>query len=897
MPSIYEGCVEKVTLMSEDYVQLKFSLAEPVFFPIGAWCEWNGKRYIVTELQNPTYNESTGGYDYELKLDAYYMAWKLRIYKYKNDTDSLNNKEAAFSLTANLKEHVKCFLRCLKEEGYKYNNDTYYSYTVANDIEWQEVKTLTYSSVNYIDALNQIAEEWDTEWWVTESVLHFGKCQDPKETNVDFILGKNVEKMSGSKSKTDYATRVYAFGSNRNMPPNWNKGEAEFTVVSVDKKDGSIKIDRNIFSNYFKQNDKTNVYDFKECYFIKSEDIWDGDVLEGETPFISSTSESFSLKKGEYKIGKNFFADDLSKVLQFRLKIEIKDKDTIVPQYDSLRFFVIAYIGTIKPSGEVYRTTQLYKSELECYVGRENIIKIPLSDFSIQEDNTKCSIIVRCELLTPLSTDVYNVTIAEKTKILFKTSDDYYSIKAQLSRLDKNNNESKIYNATFTTNTNTFYFNYPDDGPTPMSNVGDRFRIKNIINSKLPSWWFKANRQSADVIKAMADIHLPLPSPGYIQIDGTENEETVEKVLVFEDIYPRTLSEISEIRTKRQNVMDDSGKNATGETYTEYYIKQSAFTFLEEYQLKNGENMKVIFQSGALAGLEFEVEFDSSETPQKESGYETIDHQFFRVLRNQFDGGLMLPNEAMKPKIGDEFVLSGWDVTSIDDMLISNAQEELEAATKKELKKMFIDPNTYECTLFSDVAYGKRDITYITDEYGNNIVNEANEMLITDDSGVGLNHDNAWDFGLGRYITLYNAAFFREGKRISRVIGYEKKMDIPWDSPIYTVGEKATYSRLDDMQKQIDGTNIAINTNSSQYTGNYLNSSNGGASVYLIKMNDTTAPSDTNIYSALRARKEFINKQDDAEIHGQFKLLAGIITKSSNNGTETAADGICESIN
>ena len=82
MPNIFEGCVEKVSLMSEDSITLKFSLLNPVFFPIGSYSVWRGKKYIVTSIQTPTYNEENGGYDYEIVLDAYYMAWKLRISKY-----------------------------------------------------------------------------------------------------------------------------------------------------------------------------------------------------------------------------------------------------------------------------------------------------------------------------------------------------------------------------------------------------------------------------------------------------------------------------------------------------------------------------------------------------------------------------------------------------------------------------------------------------------------------------------------------------------------------------------------------------------------------------------------------------------------------------------------------
>lgn len=899
MPNIYEGCIEKVTLMSEDYIQLKFALAEPIFFPIGAWCEWKSKRYIVTELQSPTYNESTGGYEYELKLDAYYMAWKLRIYKYKNKTDSLNNRESVFSLTANLKEHIICFLRCLKAEGYKFNEDTEYDYVIDKNSELQEVKTLTYSTVNYIDALNQMAEAWDSEWWVTDNFLHFGKCQDPKETNVDFIIGENVVNMSGSKSQTNYATRIYAFGSTRNMSPNWNKGEAECKVVSVDQTNKTFKVDKDIISSYFENSDKIETYESETIGFSsnsKQFNITQATGSEHNKEYrnyddISINSEHCNLPEGDYNIGDKIFANAEGNIdFSVRLKCSVNETyGTQEPAVSSATCYVYLYTrnadGTFSPTLMVQKLINFDANGTY----QNSPISIPFSDFSIGAENEFYFSIK----LIPNFNGKYKgtLTLSEGTKIFIRTSNKFYKITSVLAKLDANGNEEISKIATFYTQTDTYYFKY-NDTDVELPQAGDKFHILNIIKSKIPSWWFKANQQDADVIKAIAETRLSLPSPCYIQIDGTEDEEVVEKVLIFDDIYPRTLSKVAEVRPKKQNVMDESGNNATGETYTEYYIKQNEFTFNSEYQLENGENMKVIFQSGALTGLEFEVEFDSDETPQEESGFKT-DHQFFRVLRKKFDGGLMLPNGAMHPKIEDEFILSGWDVTRVDDMLMSKAQTELKDETEKELKKMCIDPNTYECTLFSDVAYGRRKITYITDDYGNNIVDDMNNELIADDSGTGLDATNAWDFTLGRYVTLYNTAFFKEGKRISRVMGYEKKMDIPWDSPIYTIGEKATYSRLGEMQKQIDGTNTAVNYKELQnVTSNGIKGN--GAGVYLIKRVDTTTPSDTNTYSALRARNEFINKEDDTSVNGQIKFLTGAIVRSSTDGTATAADGICE---
>ena len=75
---INEGSKRKFELMKEDYITLKFSLSSPIFFGLGAYAVCEFGLFEVTEIQKPAYNDRTGGYDYELKLNSYYCQWKTR---------------------------------------------------------------------------------------------------------------------------------------------------------------------------------------------------------------------------------------------------------------------------------------------------------------------------------------------------------------------------------------------------------------------------------------------------------------------------------------------------------------------------------------------------------------------------------------------------------------------------------------------------------------------------------------------------------------------------------------------------------------------------------------------------------------------------------------------------
>lgn len=908
MPNIFVGCKERKELMKEDYVELHFNLAEPVFFPIGSYCTWHDKVYQVTEIQSPTYDSNTGGYKYELKLEAYYFAWKNRMYKYKSEYN--NTLEASFNLTANLEEQVRTLVRCLNNvEGMCYNGTEKYGFYVPkDDDDLKKVKTQSYSSVNYIDALAQIAEAWDTEWWVIGNVIHFGKCQDAEGTNVDFILGKNVESMDGSKSETDYATRVYAFGSSNNLPANWDKGDVELTVTGLKGTTDSwyFSSEYPFYSEYFDKVsqikvEKPAVNDFGTISIDKKTFYYSDKYLVGagsgaKTEYISITAKNaVKLREGSHEEQKS----GIGLLLSWSTVGPIDSQ-----WYISGRIYAIVRCvdsgkgSAVKIGGKEYERVLAYKeyslnlNEYGSGSGQQyNLYQFCIPSVKLTEETS-----VTIEYLLVLELSARGVegklSISDETASLgfATTKDDSYTQAECKITFTKTKKEAKAiwYNTTQyiepTLDVHTSMFKIAKSAITLKG--GEKFTLNNLVTAKLPTHFFPANKQYAEVIKALADTRLTLPSPGYIDTQEAKDGEIVEKVLVFDDIYPRTKSKITEVRDKLQNVVDEN-KQPTGEKYTEYYIKTNSFVFDIKWQLPTGNNMQVIFQSGPLAGLTFDVQFNSSETPTTP----TIDHQFFRILRKQFDGGLYLPNKAMHPEEGNEFILTGWDSSRIADLkLIGNAQEELAKETQKQIKKMMIDPNTYECTLFSDIAYGVREKTYITDDSGNTLVDDYGNEIVQDYSGSNLDAKNAWDFDLGRRVTMYNAALFRSGKRESRVMGYEKKMDIPYDSPTYIIGEKATYSKFKDLEKQINN-EVSLNIGGSTLVSE---GTSGGASVYIIKTNDTTKETDDNVYSALRMRNTFLHSRDDDNAQGLITFEAGAMFASGYSGNDTAADGIIE---
>ena len=176
LSSIGTGSKGYYSLMQHDYIVLNFSLETPIDFGIGSYVDLTGqfddalgklsKKYYVTEKQTPTYNTTTGGYDYELRLNAYYWLWNNYIFKY---TPESAGSEASWSLTAALDVHLGVFLRNLASLGFTFNGQAY-TYSIDSTVQNKAV-AMTYDNVHLLDALFSLGgkDYYDCDVWITET--------------------------------------------------------------------------------------------------------------------------------------------------------------------------------------------------------------------------------------------------------------------------------------------------------------------------------------------------------------------------------------------------------------------------------------------------------------------------------------------------------------------------------------------------------------------------------------------------------------------------------------------------------------------------------------------------------------------------------------------------------
>lgn len=230
---IPEGAQVHRELMSDHYVKMRFTTEEPVYLCLGDYCILDGfGRFELTAPYAPKYNTDTDGYDYDLQLDAHYIKWKNKKCRY-NPLNAAS--ETSFHLTATVDVHLNVIIKSINAISKRDANFLYegkeFSFVLkgfTGDVKAAKYKQ--YDNTDIISALNDLATVFDSEWWVEDNIIYFGRCELGDE--VSFELNKNVEYMSSDESKAEYANRIIAFGSTRNLPHDYRKDTTSEVIIN-----------------------------------------------------------------------------------------------------------------------------------------------------------------------------------------------------------------------------------------------------------------------------------------------------------------------------------------------------------------------------------------------------------------------------------------------------------------------------------------------------------------------------------------------------------------------------------------------------------------------------------------------------------------------------------------
>lgn len=197
-------------------------------------------------------------------------------------------------------------------------------------------------------------------------------------------------------------------------------------------------------------------------------------------------------------------------------------------------------------------------------------------------------------------------------------------------------------------------------------------------------------------------------------VEGLTPQTALSKILVFDDIYPHSDLEISDVRARLRYVLDENGNkvqvgtdddgNPVYDQYTIWYFKIAGFTFNNttydaesnpDGMLLPGLTLSVHFRSGTLTGREFELAYHDAEEVKNDSADVTpftVEAGDYEILYIK-EGSYIIPAQTgIVPADGDDVTLFN---IKMPDSYNAAAYEELEDALNEAIEEYTSDLNSY----------------------------------------------------------------------------------------------------------------------------------------------------------------------------------------------------------
>lgn len=193
------------SLMGDHNLTLKFSLPEYVEIPVGAWCEYMAIRYT---LAAPANIKKNGTRDIEYTLIMESAQYQLNRYKLRNTVD----KRLKFSMCATPKEYIQIIVDNLNQRD---------SGWAVGDCIVSTEKTIAFDHSFVSDALQSVADTFNSEWEIVGKTIHLKKVEYFKDDPLPLSYGKGNGFVPGVGRTTETGSRpveiLFVQGGSQNI--------------------------------------------------------------------------------------------------------------------------------------------------------------------------------------------------------------------------------------------------------------------------------------------------------------------------------------------------------------------------------------------------------------------------------------------------------------------------------------------------------------------------------------------------------------------------------------------------------------------------------------------------------------------------------------------------------
>lgn len=719
--TINKGSYYQAELMKEDALHLQFSHSELMALPAGTEASAEGYSGVLLQDYAPTYNVNTGAYDYDCVFNAAYMQGKNKLVKFKD-----------YGVIFDITDSPASVLGLIASSA---------GWTAGACPSGLPMVNIHFEGVNCIDALNQLCNAMDEngyyEWWFDGNTVNVGKLGEGSDRDGGIALNESnilsITSSGGSQRKT---TRLYAYGGTKNISArsgaNLDVNASESKIINIDgwETNGYYDPLRVVCGSMFKESVKS--------YLVLSKPARMDELLKNHK-VTGSNDAFFSLEL----ILRSVIVNDKS--TSAKITFSNKSARVDISDYTDSNGDAAKDYKTVTVSLVVVEDSNRLNAKVLCEVdsatyegadvghtgsGKCSIdFNLPEALYFDHKPGTRMRLALRVTVKRELDSAELNIA--------FKQSDFRYEIISTCYNV----NCGDVFG----------WWNpglYPDtDERANVFGSKGTGRPEGLLYSRVPISWFNSGSTQAYAAFTAAG-RLTLPGVPYVGED-----DSCEAMQIFEDIYPCSEGEITDVCGFMGVPEKDSNGVVTGRTLCYYTFTCSEIANLttEDYV---DEKAHVVFKSGVLMGMDFELSI------QNTSSGGTV----FAIIPNE-EYGTLIPNESLLPAKGDQYALYGLDESLYTSGgLYEAAQARLKKAAEAHLALLNMDTATYACTMKP---------TKVTSDL---LAAELGTPAAINFGGVQLS---------------------------SRVIGVKKYLDLPQAGLEITVGNSVPYRKIDYIERKV----------------------------------------------------------------------------------------------
>lgn len=206
-------------LLSTDRITLSIASSQPMLFYLGDYIVYGGRKFTLN--LNPTLQKQAEDvYLYDMQFEG--VQYDLLRKKYFNYDAQGFYTTGDFPLTG----EINVFLTALINNANR--DETEYTWVLDDYPTGTETKTITFSNVNCLAALQTICQEFEQEFEIIQDMvaktntLYINKVGELRDYQFEYGYGNGLYSLKRDNvSEGQVITRLYPYGSTENIPTNY----------------------------------------------------------------------------------------------------------------------------------------------------------------------------------------------------------------------------------------------------------------------------------------------------------------------------------------------------------------------------------------------------------------------------------------------------------------------------------------------------------------------------------------------------------------------------------------------------------------------------------------------------------------------------------------------------